>query len=135
MKHLFTHLTVFEPSDDLGPRIMRRVQREASLASYQRALYTVLGVSLVSSALTGYRLWQVLIDRSIAGFSQNLVHYLAVDGAHPRIILDMGMTFRQFFPLVEVGLFVLNVAGFAYLVKRTMGARRELAASPTWVRA
>lgn len=135
MNHLFTHLTVFEPSDDLGPRIIRRIRREATLASYQRALYTVLGVSLVSSALTGYRLWQVVIDRSVTGFYQNLVHYLAADGLHPRIIWDLGMTFRQFFPLVEVGLFVLNVAGFAYLMKCALGVRRELTASPTWVRA
>lgn len=109
---------------------MRRVRREASLVSYQRALYTVLGVSLVSSVLTGYRLWQVLIDRSIAGFYQNLAHYFAADGVHPRIIWDLGMTFRQFFPLVEVGLFVLNVAGFAYLMKKALSTRRELTASP-----
>ena len=130
MKHLFTHLTAFEPSDDLGRRIMRRIRREATLVSYQRALYTVLGVSLISSTLTGYRLWQVVIDRSVAGFYQNLAHYLAADGLHPRIVWDMGMTFRQFFPLVEVGLFVLNVAGFVYLAKKALGVRREVAVSP-----
>lgn len=130
MKHFFTHLTVFEPSEDLGRRIMRRIRREATLVSYQRSLYTVLGVSLISSALTGYRLWQVVIDRSVAGFYQNLVHYLTVDGLHPRIVWDMGMTFRQFFPLVEVGLFMLNVAGFVYLAKKALGVRREVAASP-----
>lgn len=130
MKHFFTHLSVFEPSEDLGRRIMRRVRREATLASYQRSLYTVLGVSLISSVLTGYRLWQVVIDRSVAGFYQNLAHYLAADGLHPRIVWDLGMTFREFFPLVEVGLFVLNVAGFVYLAKKALGVRREVAASP-----
>lgn len=130
MKHLFIHLGAFEPSEDLGRRIMRRVRREATLAAYQRSLYTVLGVSLLSSALTGYRLWQVVIDRSIAGFYQNLGHYLAADGLHPRIVWDLGMTFRQFFPLIEVGLFVLNIAGFAYLAKKALGVRREVAASP-----
>lgn len=133
MKRFFTHLTVFEPNEDLGRRIMRRIRREATLASYQRALYTVLGISLVSSALTGYRLWQVVIDRSVAGFYQNLVHYLAADGLHPRVIWDLGMTFRQFFPLVEVGLFMLNVAGFVYLMKKALGVRREVAVSPVSV--
>lgn len=109
---------------------MRRIRREASLAFYQRSLYPVLGVSLVSSALTGYRLWQVVIDRSISGFYQTITHYLATGGAHPKILWDMSMTFREFFPLVEVGLFVLNVAGLAYLVKRALGVRREFAASP-----
>lgn len=135
MKTIFSHLIRFEPREDLAPRIMRRIKREATLIAYQRSLYTVLAISLLSSGLTGYRLFKVMIDRSLAGFSHEVTHYFATEGVGLKAIWEVGFTFRQFFPLVEVGLFVLNVGAFAFLVKRSLNVRRQLTAAPAPVTA
>ncbi|MBI4098938.1 hypothetical protein HY442_00225 [Candidatus Parcubacteria bacterium] len=135
MKTILSQLIPFELGGDLTPRIMRRIKREATLIAYQRSLYTVLAISLLSSGLTGYRLFKVMIDRSLTGFSHELTHYFATEGVSLKALWEVGFTFRQFFPLVEVGLFVLNIGAFAFLVKRSLNVRRQLAVQPVSVTA
>ncbi|MBI3305327.1 hypothetical protein HYZ80_03335 [Candidatus Parcubacteria bacterium] len=135
MKTIFSRLIQFELGEDLTPRIMRRVKREATLIAYQRSLYTVLAISLLSSGLTGYRLFKVLIDRSLTGFSHEVTHYFATEGIGIKAFWEVGLTFRQFFPMVEVGLFLLNVGALAFLIRRSLNVRRQMATLPVPVTA